>query len=99
MSKILLVRHGQASFGAADYDNLSPTGHEQSRVLGAALAIHTVEARHASWIRHLNGASPAPVAFDKSKSMQQVLAAVTATGFITKAPATTSSGGSPSFTG
>lgn len=38
MSKILLVRHGQASFGAADYDNLSATGHEQSRVLGAALA-------------------------------------------------------------
>jgi broad specificity phosphatase PhoE len=38
VSKILLVRHGQASFGAADYDNLSPTGHEQSRVLGAALA-------------------------------------------------------------
>ena len=31
MSRILLVRHGQASFGAADYDNLSPTGHEQSR--------------------------------------------------------------------
>ena len=38
MSRILLVRHGQASFGAADYDDLSPTGHEQSRVLGAALA-------------------------------------------------------------
>jgi broad specificity phosphatase PhoE len=38
VSRILLVRHGQASFGAADYDNLSPTGHEQSRVLGAALA-------------------------------------------------------------
>ncbi|GAA1938244.1 histidine phosphatase family protein [Nocardioides hwasunensis] len=38
MSSILLVRHGQASFGAADYDELSPTGHEQARVLGAALA-------------------------------------------------------------
>jgi broad specificity phosphatase PhoE len=38
MSRILLVRHGQASFGAADYDNLSGTGHEQSRILGAALA-------------------------------------------------------------
>ena len=42
MSVILLVRHGQASFGAADYDNLSPTGHEQSRVLGAALAARGV---------------------------------------------------------
>lgn len=38
MSRILLVRHGQASFGAEDYDNLSPAGHEQSRVLGRALA-------------------------------------------------------------
>ena len=42
MSSILLVRHGQASFGAADYDNLSPVGHEQSRVLGAALAARGV---------------------------------------------------------
>ena len=38
MSRILLVRHGQASFGAADYDQLSPTGYEQSRLLGASLA-------------------------------------------------------------
>ncbi|WP_210504113.1 histidine phosphatase family protein [Nocardioides xinjiangensis] len=44
MSRILLVRHGQASFGAADYDDLSPTGHEQSRVLGAALAARGVRA-------------------------------------------------------
>ncbi|QSR30308.1 hypothetical protein CFI00_07285 [Nocardioides sp. S5] len=44
MSRILLVRHGQASFGADDYDNLSPTGHEQSRVLGAALAARGVAA-------------------------------------------------------
>ncbi len=42
MSSILLVRHGQASFGAADYDDLSPTGREQSRVLGAALAARGV---------------------------------------------------------
>ncbi|NKI42988.1 histidine phosphatase family protein [Streptomyces physcomitrii] len=38
MSVLLLVRHGQASFGAADYDALSETGYEQSRLLGAALA-------------------------------------------------------------
>lgn len=44
MSRILLVRHGQASFGADDYDNLSPTGHEQSRVLGAALAARGITA-------------------------------------------------------
>jgi broad specificity phosphatase PhoE len=35
---ILLVRHGQASFGSADYDVLSPSGERQARCLGAALA-------------------------------------------------------------
>jgi broad specificity phosphatase PhoE len=39
---ILLVRHGQASWGAADYDQLSETGQEQSRVLGRALARRVV---------------------------------------------------------
>lgn len=32
-----LVRHAQASFGAADYDNLSELGHRQSAALGAGL--------------------------------------------------------------
>ncbi|KRB04336.1 histidine phosphatase family protein [Lysobacter sp. Root690] len=35
---IHLIRHGQAAFGAADYDQLSERGREQSRLLGAALA-------------------------------------------------------------
>jgi broad specificity phosphatase PhoE len=35
---ILLVRHGQASWGAADYDNLSEVGHEQAAITGRALA-------------------------------------------------------------
>src|SRR5690606_19152474 len=35
---LLLVRHGQASFGTDDYDVLSPVGEEQSRLLGRALA-------------------------------------------------------------
>lgn len=34
MSTVTLVRHGQASFGAADYDRLSPTGVRQARLLG-----------------------------------------------------------------
>jgi broad specificity phosphatase PhoE len=38
MGLVLLVRHGQASFGAEDYDVLSGTGLEQSRVLGGFLA-------------------------------------------------------------
>ncbi|MBA3432747.1 MAG: ferritin-like domain-containing protein [Actinobacteria bacterium] len=72
---------------------------QSTAILKAALAIHTVEARHASWIRHINGAPPAPVGFDKPKTMQQILAAVTGTGFISSGPAMTASGSNPSFTG
>lgn len=35
MSLLHLVRHGQASAGTDNYDRLSPTGEEQSRILGA----------------------------------------------------------------
>lgn len=35
MTELFLVRHGQASFGAKDYDKLSPLGHKQSQWLGA----------------------------------------------------------------
>ena len=34
MGSLYLVRHGQASFGAADYDQLSPLGHSQCLRLG-----------------------------------------------------------------
>lgn len=38
MGSIYLIRHGQASFGADDYDVLSPTGYRQAEILGAHLA-------------------------------------------------------------
>ena len=37
MPTIVLIRHGQASFGAEDYDALSPGGHAQARVLAREL--------------------------------------------------------------
>lgn len=37
MGRLLLVRHGQASFGAANYDQLSELGHRQCRRLGEYL--------------------------------------------------------------
>jgi hypothetical protein len=51
-------------------------------ILGAAVSILTVEARHASWMRTLRGIDGAPIAFDKSKTKAQILAAVKGTGFI-----------------
>lgn len=43
MTTIYLIRHGQASFGAEDYDQLSPVGIEQARVLGDALSARIAE--------------------------------------------------------
>jgi len=37
MAEIFLVRHGQASFGADDYDQLSDLGVRQCRMLGAKM--------------------------------------------------------------
>ena len=34
MSVLYLIRHGQASFGSADYDELSTLGRRQARLLG-----------------------------------------------------------------
>ncbi|WP_019140295.1 histidine phosphatase family protein [Noviherbaspirillum massiliense] len=34
MGQIYLIRHGQASFGSANYDQLSDLGQEQARLLG-----------------------------------------------------------------
>lgn len=42
MGTLLLVRHGQASFGAQDYDQLSEHGRQQAAVVGAALAAREV---------------------------------------------------------
>lgn len=46
-----------------------------------ALAIHTVEARHAAWIRRLAGITPAASAFDEPRSRKSTLGIVAATRF------------------
>lgn len=43
MGAIYLLRHGQASFGSNNYDQLSATGHQQAKVLGAALKARGVQ--------------------------------------------------------
>jgi broad specificity phosphatase PhoE len=72
VSSLVLVRHGQASFGAADYDVLSPLGAEQAAALGRHLVARgkPIDAlyagprrRHLDTARHLiAGAAEAEVA-------------------------------------
>ncbi len=50
-----MVRHGQASFGASNYDQLSPLGLQQSTRLGAYFAAHDLRFEAAlmgSLVRH-----------------------------------------------
>jgi hypothetical protein len=67
-------------------------------LLAAAVSIHSVEARHAAWIRYLAGAQPASSAFDEPKSMAEVRRLVASTGFIVQRPRTRSRA-EPRFTG
>jgi hypothetical protein len=68
-------------------------------LLVAAVSIHSVEARHAAWMRYLFGITPAARAFDQPLSRSQVQSIVAKTGFITTASRTTGSGRSPRLTG
>lgn len=43
MATLYLVRHGQASFGADNYDQLSALGYRQSQRLGAYFAAHGLQ--------------------------------------------------------
>lgn len=76
--------------GVAAYAGQGPN-IAQRAVVKAALSIHSVEARHAAWIRFINSGGinpnpesrlPAPRTFDRAASERTVLKAVTATGFI-----------------
>jgi hypothetical protein len=66
--------------------------------LAAALSIHSVEARHAAWIRYLAGRAPAAEPVDEPISRPEAERIVASTGFIVAGPATTSDR-TPSFTG
>jgi len=70
-----------------------------SRNLVAAVAtLHSVETRHAAWIRRIVGLRPAVHAFDEPAPQERMARLIESTRFITRAPATSGSG-NPGFTG
>jgi broad specificity phosphatase PhoE len=63
---ILLIRHGQASFGAEDYDQLSDTGIRQAEITAAALTARGLTPSRiisGSLLRQRDSAAPAARAF------------------------------------
>jgi rubrerythrin len=71
---------------------------QSNAVLAAAVGIHSVEARHAAWMRELFGITPAVHAFDQAASRPQVTRIVASTKFIVSKPRVQGRG-SPKFTG
>lgn len=71
---------------------------QSSAVLTAAVGIHSVEARHAAWMRELFGITPAVHAFDQPASRSQVLRLVQSTKFVVSKPRVQGTG-KPRFTG
>ena len=82
----------------AAYKGQAPMIKSRSYLAGA-IAIHSVEARHAAWIRRLAGFLPAAKAFDDPLDAHEVVDIVNSTHFVTLQDPQTSSGTSPHFTG
>lgn len=80
--------------GVAAYKGQAPAIASPA-FLAAALAIHSVEARHAAWIRRLAGVTPAAKSFDQPLSEKRVRQIVASTRFI----AQTRRRAAPSYTG
>jgi hypothetical protein len=69
-----------------------------NQVLAAAVGIHSVEARHAAWMRELFGITPAVNAFDLPASRSKINRIVASTRFIVAKPQM-KGGNKPHFTG
>jgi rubrerythrin len=81
----------------AAYKGQAPKLRSQS-VLAAAVGIHSVEARHAAWMRQLFGITPAVQAFDRPASRASINRIVASTHFIGQTPRMKQRG-KPKFTG
>jgi Ferritin-like domain len=55
-------------------------------ILAAAVTLHSVETRHAAWIRHLIGLRPAANAFDKPASQARMVRLIASTHFVAAQP-------------
>jgi hypothetical protein len=71
---------------------------DSREILAAAVSLHSVETRHAAWIRRVVGVRPVQTAFDHAAPQQEMAKLIRSTRFIVARP-TTSKRRTPSFTG
>ena len=72
---------------------------DSREIVAAAVTLHSVETRHAAWIRHQVGLSPVTTAFDKPASQARMARLIASTRFITSRPTTTARKRRPRVTG
>lgn len=68
-------------------------------IVAAAVTLHSVETRHAAWIRHIVGLKPATTAFDKPASQQKMAKLIASTHFLASNPTLLASKRKPRYTG
>jgi hypothetical protein len=71
---------------------------QSDRILSAAASLHSVEARHAAWMRRIAGRLPTSTAFDQSVSQDAAKTVIVGTSFVSDDPMTRSHL-PPGFTG
>jgi hypothetical protein len=71
---------------------------ESREILAAAVSLHSVETRHAAWIRHILGVKPVHKAFDDAAPQREMAQLIRSTRFIVAPPKTTRRR-RPTFTG
>jgi ferritin-like protein len=71
---------------------------DSREIVAAAVSLHSVETRHAAWIRHLVGLQPATKPFDKPASQQKMTQLIDSTHFLASRPRT-SAKNKPRYTG
>jgi Ferritin-like domain len=71
---------------------------DSREIVAAAVSLHSVETRHAAWIRHLVGLQPATKPFDKPASQKKMTQLIDSTHFLVSRPRT-SAKKKPRYTG
>jgi hypothetical protein len=72
---------------------------DSRKIVAAAATLHSVETRHAAWIRRIIGARPSRDAFDEPASQRAMERLLATTDFAASTPRTTRERGRPRYTG